>query len=86
MRRWPPRSAKGWNRRWLREVIDDYLRFAVQHPKAESNLHVRGIVLKVDKFGNLVTIFRLPTSRSSLNGNRPLFVCLVGKAEIRRYI
>jgi len=37
------------------EEITDYVKFAAPRPKAAGENRIRGVVLKVDRFGNLVT-------------------------------
>ena len=39
------------------EVITDYVRFVTPKPRAEGNHTLKGVTLKVDKFGNLITNF-----------------------------
>ena len=37
------------------EEVDDYVRFSAPKPKAVDETRLRGVVLKVDRFGNLIT-------------------------------
>jgi S-adenosylmethionine hydrolase len=37
------------------EEIEDYAKFSAPKPKAMDKTHIRGVVLKVDRFGNLIT-------------------------------
>jgi len=37
------------------EEVEDYVRFNAPKPKAADQNHLRGVVLKVDRFGNLIT-------------------------------
>jgi S-adenosyl-L-methionine hydrolase (adenosine-forming) len=37
------------------EEVEDYVRFSAPKPKAVDQNRVRGVVLKVDRFGNLIT-------------------------------
>jgi S-adenosylmethionine hydrolase len=55
--------AKGAQIGSMGEEITDYKKFAMPKPKA-ANGHVKGVVMRVDAFGNLLTNFRaedLPT-------------------------
>jgi hypothetical protein len=49
--------TKGWQTASMGEEIHDYKKFALPRPKA-SNGVVKGVVLRVDSFGNLITNFR----------------------------
>jgi S-adenosylmethionine hydrolase len=49
--------SKGWQTASMGEEIHDYKRFALPRPKAVDAV-VKGVVLKVDSFGNLITNFR----------------------------
>jgi S-adenosylmethionine hydrolase len=50
--------AKSGQTASMGEVIEDYKKFAMPRPKAANGL-MKGIVMRVDAFGNLVTNFRL---------------------------
>ena len=59
--------SKGWQTASMGEEISDYKRFALPRPKAAEGV-VKGIVMRADAFGNLVTNFRaedLPESSRS---------------------
>jgi S-adenosylmethionine hydrolase len=47
--------AKGIDPEKLGEEVQDYVRFAVPRPKPVDERTLRGVVLKVDRFGNLIT-------------------------------
>lgn len=47
--------AKGVDPERLGEEVTDYARFAVPRPKPVDERTLRGVVLKVDRFGNLIT-------------------------------
>jgi S-adenosyl-L-methionine hydrolase (adenosine-forming) len=49
--------SKGWQTASMGEVIEDYKRLAMPRPKASDGV-MKGIVMRVDGFGNLVTNFR----------------------------
>ena len=50
--------SKNWQPASMGEEITDFKRFAMPKPKEAEGL-LKGVVLKVDAFGNLVTNFRL---------------------------
>jgi S-adenosyl-L-methionine hydrolase (adenosine-forming) len=49
--------SKGWQTASMGEVIEDYKRFTMPRPTA-SNGVLKGVVMRVDIFGNLITNFR----------------------------
>jgi S-adenosyl-L-methionine hydrolase (adenosine-forming) len=49
--------SKNWAPASMGEVIEDFKRFALPKPK-EADGHLKGVILKVDSFGNLITNFR----------------------------
>ena len=49
--------SKGWQSASMGDEIEDYKRFALPRPKAADGM-VKGVVLRVDSFGNLITNFR----------------------------
>jgi S-adenosylmethionine hydrolase len=50
--------SKGWQTSAMGDEIQDYKKMALPRPKA-GEAGVKGLVLKVDSFGNLVTNFRI---------------------------
>jgi hypothetical protein len=66
----------------LGDVIKNYVRFAIRYPKADGK-RVRAAILKVDKFGNLVTNIRPSDVPQLFEPRPPAFRIVVGKAEIR---
>ena len=50
--------TKGWQTASMGEEITDYKKFAMPKPKASDGV-VKGIVMRVDGFGNLITNFRV---------------------------
>ncbi len=59
--------SKGWQTASMGDEISDYKRFALPRPK-ETDGVVKGVVLRTDAFGNLITNFRgedLPESAVS---------------------
>lgn len=66
------------------EVITDYVRFAPPRPKVVNENTLKGVVLKVDRFGNVITNFT-PQDLPKLFGSSPAaFKILAGKTEITR--
>jgi S-adenosyl-L-methionine hydrolase (adenosine-forming) len=49
--------SKGWQTASMGDEIQDYKRFALPRPKATNGV-LKGVVMRVDSFGNLVTNFR----------------------------
>ena len=49
--------SKGWQTAAMGEEIQDFKRFGLPKPKAGDGV-VKGVVMRVDSFGNLVTNFR----------------------------
>ena len=59
--------TKGWQTASMGDEISDYKRFALPRPK-EADGAVKGVVLRADAFGNLITNFRqedLPQSAAN---------------------
>ncbi len=50
--------SKHWQPASMGEVIEDYKKFALPKPKETEGV-LKGVVLKVDSFGNLMTNFRV---------------------------
>jgi S-adenosyl-L-methionine hydrolase (adenosine-forming) len=50
--------SKSWQPGSMGEEITDFKRFAIPRPK-EADGHLKGVVLRVDSFGNLITNFRV---------------------------
>ena len=50
--------SKGWQTASMGEEITDYKKFALPKPKAADGV-AKGIVMRVDAFGNLITNFRI---------------------------
>jgi S-adenosylmethionine hydrolase len=67
------------------DEITDFVRFAAPKPKPINENLMKGVVLKVDKFGNLITNFTpkdLP--RLFEPESPPAFKVLIGKSEVTR--
>jgi len=50
--------SKSWQTSAFGEAITDFTRFAIPRPKTTGNT-IRGVVLRVDQFGNLITNVRV---------------------------
>lgn len=62
--------------------ITDFVRFAVPRPRVMNEKLVKAVVLKVDKFGNLVTNISERDLPQLFRSDPPPFKITVGKAEI----
>ena len=74
--------AKGVDGAKFGEEISDYVRFNAPKPKAVDANTLRGVILKVDRFGNLVTNFTPQDVPALFQPNPPAFKITVGKREI----
>lgn len=66
------------------EEITDYMRFAVPKPKAVDDKTMKGLVLKVDKFGNLITNITPKDLPQLFETPTPAFKISVGKAVVAK--
>jgi len=66
--------SKSWQTSSFGEPITDFVRFALPKPKANGNL-IKGVVLKTDHFGNLITNLTAADS--------PVFTAAEGKFVIK---
>jgi S-adenosylmethionine hydrolase len=74
--------AKGVDPEKFGEEITDFTRFSAPKPKAANENTLRGVVLKVDRFGNLITNIT-PQDAPMLFTEQPSgFKIVVGKREI----
>jgi hypothetical protein len=63
------------------EEIEDYVKFAAPKPKPAGDNRLRAVVLKVDRFGNLITNIT-PEDVPVLFGGKSSFKIVVGSKEI----
>jgi hypothetical protein len=63
------------------EEIDDYVKFAAPKPKPVAENKIRAVVLKVDRFGNLITNIT-PDDIPALFSGEAAFKITVGSKEI----
>jgi S-adenosylmethionine hydrolase len=66
------------------EMVTDYVKFAAPRPKVVSDKLIKGIVLKVDHFGNLITNLTPEDVPQLFTENPPAFKFVVGKAEVTK--
>jgi hypothetical protein len=66
------------------DEITDFVRFSAPKPKPVNDKLMKGVVLKADKFGNLITNFTPKEVPQLFEAEPPPFKILIGKAEITR--
>ncbi|MGA7931124.1 MAG: SAM-dependent chlorinase/fluorinase [Candidatus Sulfotelmatobacter sp.] len=64
------------------DEVEDYVRFSAPKPKAVDQNRVRGVVLKVDRFGNLITNITPQDAPVLFGGEGKAFKIVVGSCEI----
>jgi len=74
--------AKGVDGEKLGDEISDYVRFSAPRPKASGEKTMRGVILKVDRFGNLVTNFTLEDVPALFQTPPLPFKIVIGNREI----
>jgi S-adenosylmethionine hydrolase len=74
--------AKGVDPAKFGEAIEDFVRFNAPKPKPANGNTLRGVVLKVDRFGNLVTNITPQDIPALFEPQPPPFRIVVGKREI----
>ena len=74
--------AKGVDGAKFGEEVSDYVRFNAPKPKTVDGNTLRGVVLKVDRFGNLITNFTPQDVPLLFQPTPPPFKILIGKQEI----
>ena len=74
--------AKGVDPAKFGDEITDYVRFAAPSPKAAPDGSLRGIVLKIDRYGNLITNLRAADAPQMFGADPPPFRITIGKHEI----
>jgi S-adenosyl-L-methionine hydrolase (adenosine-forming) len=68
------------------DEITDYARFAAPKPKPVNDKLLKGVVLKVDKFGNLITNITPADLPQLFSAEPPAFKVLIGKGEIAKMV
>jgi len=76
--------SKGVDQAKFGEEITDFVRFLAPKPKATAANAWKGIVLKTDKFGNLITNISPKDIPQIFDGSSNQFKITVGKAEISK--
>lgn len=74
--------AKGVDQEKFGEEITDFVRFNAPKPKPVDAKTLRGVVLRVDRFGNLITNFTPQDVPALFQEPAPAFKIVVGKREI----
>jgi len=74
--------AKGVSTEKLGEEVDDFVRFTAPRPKLVDARTLRGVVLKVDRFGNLITNITPADAPALFTENAPPFCITVGGYEV----
>jgi S-adenosylmethionine hydrolase len=74
--------AKGIDSEKFGDPIEDYVRFNAPKPKPVDAQTLRGVVLKVDRFGNLITNITPQDAPMLFQPEPPPFKIIVGKREI----
>jgi S-adenosyl-L-methionine hydrolase (adenosine-forming) len=64
------------------EEVEEYVRFSAPKPKAVDESRLRGVVLKVDRFGNLITNITPQDAPMLFGGEANGFKIVVGSREI----
>jgi S-adenosyl-L-methionine hydrolase (adenosine-forming) len=76
--------AKGIEPDRFGEEITDYVRFAAPRPKPVDERTLRGVVLKVDRFGNLITNITPQDAPKLFEPTPPAFQIAIGKGQVTR--
>ena len=66
------------------DPVTDFVRFVSPKPKPADDQRFHGVVLKVDKFGNLITNFSARQFPALLQENLPTFRLNIGSHEIAK--
>jgi S-adenosylmethionine hydrolase len=74
--------AKGVHQEKFGEEITDFVRFNAPKPKAVDAKTLRGVVLRVDRFGNLITNFAPEDVPAIFQSEPSPFKIVIGKCEI----
>jgi hypothetical protein len=64
------------------DEVEDYVRFSAPKPKAVDDNRLRGVVLKVDRFGNLITNITPQDAPMLFGAEATAFKIVVGSREI----
>lgn len=78
--------SKGVDTAKFGEEITDFVRFLSPKPKASGENAWKGMVLKTDKFGNLITNISPKDIPQIFDGSSKAFKITVGKAEVMKLV
>jgi S-adenosyl-L-methionine hydrolase (adenosine-forming) len=78
--------SKGVDTAKFGEEITDYVRFLAPAPKATAENSWKALVLKTDKFGNLITNISPKNIPQIFDGSQKAFKITVGKAEVTKLV
>jgi S-adenosyl-L-methionine hydrolase (adenosine-forming) len=76
--------SKGVELEKFGDVITDFVRFSSPKPKPVADRRFQGVVLKMDKFGNLITNFSSRQFPAFIEENAPAFKLSIGQHEITK--
>jgi S-adenosyl-L-methionine hydrolase (adenosine-forming) len=74
--------SKGVETAKFGDEISDYVRLAAPKPKAINERMLRGVVLKVDQFGNIITNITPAEAPALFQAQPPAFKIMVGASEV----
>jgi S-adenosyl-L-methionine hydrolase (adenosine-forming) len=74
--------SKGVEPHKFGEEITDFVRFAAPKPKAVTPSQIKGVVMKVDKFGNMITNLTAADVPQLFAGNAQGFKIVIGNKEV----
>src|SRR5205823_9554909 len=77
--------AKGVEQEKFGDEITDFVRFNAPRPKAVDAKTLRGIVLKVDRFGNLITNITAQDAPALFQVPLPAFKMAIGQREVTSF-
>lgn len=78
--------SKGLEPYQLGEEITDYVRLQVPQPQALSAKSCKGMVLKIDRFGNAITNIGRPEVPALFGDETPAFKLKVGDKEVSKLV
>ena len=79
----------GWLSKWVEvdkfgDPISDFIKFSSPRPKRTGENLITGVVLRVDKFGNILTNLRAEDLPQLFEENPPPFKIVINQQEITR--
>jgi S-adenosyl-L-methionine hydrolase (adenosine-forming) len=75
-------AAKGVEIDKFGDMISDFVRFNAPKPKSVDEQTIRGVILKVDRFGNLITNITPQDIPALFSQEPPAFKILIGQREV----